>query len=135
MRSLVQQSGLTVCGEAEDGTKAIEFASQLLPDLILLDYSMPGMNGAETASVLKLRLPNVPIILFTLHADDVNEVLRKSVNVDFVLGKSDGMDNLISSVKTLLGISVEPVEVGPIGVIAEIPSVAVPKSVEEKPVD
>lgn len=72
------------------------------------------------------------LFFFTLHTDDVNEVLRKSVDVDFVLGKSDSMDNLISSLKTLLGISVEPVEVGPIGVIAEIPSVAVPKSVEEK---
>jgi CheY-like chemotaxis protein len=51
--------------------KAIETAPRLKPDLILLDYSMPGMNGAETASVLKTHLPSVPMILFTLHRDDV----------------------------------------------------------------
>src|SRR5579859_2214219 len=66
MRSLLENAGYSVCGEAESGTQAIESAPRLNPDLILLDYSMPGLNGAETASILKSRLPEVPIILFTL---------------------------------------------------------------------
>ena len=91
-----------MCGEAESGTRAIESAPRLKPDLILLDYSMPGMNGAETASVLKSQMPEVPIILFTLHADDVGETFKKAVHVDAVLGKSDGMGNLLITINRLL---------------------------------
>jgi CheY-like chemotaxis protein len=54
-----------LCGEAVNGIDAIEKARTLNPDLILLDYSMPAMNGIETGAVLKAMLPNVPVILFT----------------------------------------------------------------------
>jgi CheY-like chemotaxis protein len=102
LRSLLEKAGFSVCGEAESGTRAIESASRLKPDLILLDYSMPGMNGAETASVLKSHMPEVPIILFTLHADDVGESFKRAVHVDAVLRKSDGMDNLLITINRLL---------------------------------
>ena len=63
IRSLLENSGYSVCGEAEDGADAIEKAKELKPDLICLDLSMPRMNGAEAASVLKRLMPTVPIIL------------------------------------------------------------------------
>jgi two-component system, chemotaxis family, chemotaxis protein CheY len=62
IRSLLENTGYAVCGEAEDGADAIEKAKQLKPDLICLDLSMPRMNGAEAASVLKRLMPAVPII-------------------------------------------------------------------------
>ena len=49
-------------------------------------------------------MPEVRIILFTLHADDVGQAMKKALNVDLVLGKSDSMDNLIGHIKTLLDI-------------------------------
>jgi PleD family two-component response regulator len=67
LRSLVETEQFTVCGEAANGAEAIEKAKELAPDLILLDFSMPGMNGGETAKVLKKSMPQVRIILFTLH--------------------------------------------------------------------
>jgi two-component system chemotaxis response regulator CheY len=67
LRSLVETEQFTVCGEAANGAEAIEKAKELAPDLILLDFSMPGMNGGETAEVLKKSMPQVRIILFTLH--------------------------------------------------------------------
>src|SRR5215471_2546946 len=81
---------LEICGEAVDGVDAIEKAEQLNPDLILLDLSMPKMNGAETASVLKRRMPNIPIILFTLYDEAMGKSLASVLGVDLVLPKTEG---------------------------------------------
>src|ERR1700684_4470185 len=58
-----------ICAEAVNGEEAIALAIQHKPDLIVLDFQMPVMNGIEAAYELKRLMPNVPIILFTLHAD------------------------------------------------------------------
>jgi two-component system response regulator NreC len=55
--------------EAHDGRDSIEKALRLRPDLIVLDLSMPVMNGLDAARELKHRMPSVPIILFTFHVD------------------------------------------------------------------
>jgi DNA-binding NarL/FixJ family response regulator len=55
--SLVETDQFTVCGKLADGKEAIDKAPDLNPDLILLDYPMPRVNGAETASVLKRLMP------------------------------------------------------------------------------
>lgn len=59
--TLEQQDGWEVCGEAADGREAIEKAQQLKPDLIVLDLSMPVMNGLEAARVLKGLFPSLPL--------------------------------------------------------------------------
>jgi two-component system, chemotaxis family, chemotaxis protein CheY len=102
IRSLLESTGCLVCGEAEDGADAIEKAKQLKPDLICLDLSMPRMNGAEAASVLKRLMPGVPIILFTMHEDSIGQSLARAVGVDKVLGKPDGMSRLTESIAELL---------------------------------
>jgi CheY-like chemotaxis protein len=57
-----------ICAEAENGEQAIELALKLRPDLVILDFAMPVLNGLEAARQLKKIMPNVPIILFTQHA-------------------------------------------------------------------
>jgi CheY-like chemotaxis protein len=57
-----------ICAEAENGEQAIELALKLRPDLIILDFAMPVLNGLEAARQLKKIMPNVPIILFSQHA-------------------------------------------------------------------
>jgi DNA-binding NarL/FixJ family response regulator len=58
--------GWTVCGEAEDGLSGIQKFQELKPDLVLLDFGMPDINGIETASWMSTANPTVPIILFTV---------------------------------------------------------------------
>ena len=61
-----------VVGEAEDGAEALAKAKELKPDLILMDISMPHGNGLETLSAIKKELPDVKIIMLTVHDKDEN---------------------------------------------------------------
>lgn len=92
---------LEICGEAVDGMDAIEKATQLNPDLILLDLSMPRMNGKEAASVLKRRMPDVPIILFT-YDEAVGVSVASALGVDLVVPKTEGMTALAERAQALL---------------------------------
>lgn len=64
---LEQQDSWKVCCEAADGREAIERAQQIAPDVIVLDFQMPVMNGLDAAKEIRRRLPNIPILMLTLH--------------------------------------------------------------------
>ena len=76
---LAQQDGLKVCGEAANSAEAINKASELLPDLVLLDINMPGGNGLETSRVLKQKVPQTKILIVTQH--DPNQMLPCALEV------------------------------------------------------
>jgi two-component system, NarL family, vancomycin resistance associated response regulator VraR len=78
-----------VCGEAVNGLDAIEKARTLNPDLILLDYSMPSLNGIETGAVLKAMLPKVTLILFTTQDTRAIESAAISAGIQAVVAKTD----------------------------------------------
>ncbi len=67
-RVLESQQNIKVCGEAENGREAINQAERLKPDLIVLDLSMPVMNGLEAARVLRGMMPKIPILMYTSFA-------------------------------------------------------------------
>src|SRR5213079_3488901 len=64
-----READFEVCGEAENGREAIEEAQELRPDLIVMDLSMPVMNGIDAARVLKGMMPTVPLIIFSEYSD------------------------------------------------------------------
>jgi DNA-binding NarL/FixJ family response regulator len=90
-----------VCGEAVNGVDAIEKARTLHPDLILLDYSMPAMNGIEVGAVLKAMLPEVPVILITGQDTSAIESAAISVGIRAVVPKTD-IGRLAGHLDTLL---------------------------------
>jgi chemotaxis response regulator CheB len=69
LRRVFEQADWEVCGEAENGHEAIEKAKHLNPQVIVLDLSMPLMNGLTAGRILKQMLPAVSLILFTLHGN------------------------------------------------------------------
>jgi DNA-binding NarL/FixJ family response regulator len=99
---LAGRRDIAVCGEAANGLEAVEKAKTLKPDLVLLDLAMPEMNGAETASVLKMTVPNVRIILFTMYSESVGSYLTSAIGIDAVLSKPDGMTALVKAVDAAL---------------------------------
>ncbi len=66
-RILSSEKDLEVCGEAKDGSEALQKARELLPDLILLDISMPGMNGLEVARRLREEVRQAKILVISQH--------------------------------------------------------------------
>ena len=67
---LNNQPDLEIVGEVADGQGAIQQADILLPDLVLCDINLPGMNGLEVTRILKRRHPQMAVIILTLHEDD-----------------------------------------------------------------
>jgi DNA-binding NarL/FixJ family response regulator len=99
---LQTRRNIEVCGEAANGTEAIEKAKLLRPDLIVLDLAMPEMNGAEAASVLKKIMPNMRIIIFSMYSENIGRALTSAIGVDMVISKPDGMIALMEAIDTLL---------------------------------
>jgi len=106
MRFYLERGGHIICGEAKNGIEGVALAKETLPDVVLLDLTMPELSGIETAAILKRTLPQIPIILFTLHEDGINQELAAMMGVDMVVNKLDGVPKLAESVKALLERSV-----------------------------
>lgn len=98
--------GLTnfrVCGEAANGVDAIKMATELKPDLVVMDLAMPLMNGLEASTILKNAMPGVPIVLLTLYADEVPVPRSSAFGIATVLSKVDGLAPLLECLEKLLG--------------------------------
>ena len=69
LRNIIEQrSNMHIIGEASDGREAIKVASKLLPDVIVIDLAMPGMNGIEAAQQIHKNHPNIKIIGLSMHS-------------------------------------------------------------------
>lgn len=101
IRALLQAiPGWEICGNATDGNEAIAKATQLHPDLIILDYAMPGLDGLSAAKQIHKLLPAVPIILHTLYASTELNLVANKYGIRRVVDKKSGA--LISAVEELL---------------------------------
>ena len=98
---LEQQNGWEVCGEAANGREGIEKAQQLNPDVIVLDLSMPVMNGIEAARELTRLLPSVPLLMWT--SFETSNLTQKalSAGIRTVVSKSES-EGLVSNIQALL---------------------------------
>jgi DNA-binding NarL/FixJ family response regulator len=75
---LVQEEGLSIVGEADNGNSAVELCLALLPDVVILDISMPDLNGIEVARRIALNAQEIRIVILSMHTDKeyVAEELR-----------------------------------------------------------
>jgi DNA-binding NarL/FixJ family response regulator len=93
---------MTICAEADDGVEAIEQAKVHHPDLVLMDLSMPNMNGLEAASVIKTEVPSSRIVVFTMCPDALIAPMARAAGVDLVVPKSKGVRALMESIHEFL---------------------------------
>ncbi len=102
LRALIEtRPGWKVVAEARDGLEALKAAEMTKPDIVVLDYSMPVMNGLEVARQLPARPRRPEILIFTMHDDDA--ILREAVlaGVRGYLLKSDAQGHLLEALETL----------------------------------
>ena len=94
------EAGYELCAAAKNGEEAITLAKLHQPDLIILDFSMPVMNGVEAARELKKIMPNVPIILFTLFSPAATELALGEFSVDRIVPKAE-LSHLMTHIRQL----------------------------------
>jgi CheY-like chemotaxis protein len=100
LRAMLQRDPVwEVCGDAVDGREAIEKAVKLHPDLVILDFAMPRVNGLEAASQIRELLPGVPIVMLTMYAAQIKAEIADSYRV---VDKTQS-EALIPALKELLG--------------------------------
>src|SRR5260370_5446351 len=88
-----------VCGEAQNGVDAIRMVSETSPDVVILDLSMPGMNGFEIAARIRLVAPSIRIVFFSAH--EVPATARW-VGADAFVSKSCPLQELVLTVNRVL---------------------------------
>jgi DNA-binding NarL/FixJ family response regulator len=97
-----REEDFDVCGEAENGREAVDKAQELHPDLILLDLSMPVMNGLDATRILKRVMPEVPVIMFSAHSDSSTEKAARSAGVRAFVSKFEHISVLLGKARSAL---------------------------------
>jgi two-component system, chemotaxis family, chemotaxis protein CheY len=99
--TIVRSRDWIVCGEAEDGWSGVKKFQELRPDLVLLDLTMPDINGLEAARMTSGSDPTVPIILFTAVDADGLENAARNVGICAVVPKTQSW-NLLKTIETAI---------------------------------
>jgi len=100
--SLFMLDGFSVCGEPGDGAQAIEEAKQTQPDVIVLAFSMPEMNGIRAAKALRQIMPHVPLILFTAHSSSALEKDAVAAGIAAIISKRQDASDLVTKARELV---------------------------------
>jgi DNA-binding NarL/FixJ family response regulator len=102
LRSLLENhEDWQVCEEACNGREAIVKADQSTPDVILLDFEMPEMNGLEAARQIRQRFPTLPILMVSLHMSHLLEAEAKKAGIQGACAKSN-IGCVVEAVSALL---------------------------------
>jgi DNA-binding NarL/FixJ family response regulator len=107
---LERHPGFEIVGEAEEGAEAVEFASRLDPDVVLMDLRMPGMDGVEATGRIKAELPHVKVLVLTTYDDDERILAAFREGAAGYLLKDRPSEELVSAVREVMqgGVPVDP---------------------------
>ncbi len=93
----------SICAEASNGTEAVEKALHYQPDVIIMDITMPGMNGLEASAEIAKSRSDIPVILFSLHLSEDLVNHFQSGGIRGAVGKGEAARDLVEAVKKVLG--------------------------------
>lgn len=99
IKDIVEDNGYEVIGYAKDGEEAIELYKELKTDIVILDIIMPGLNGLETAEILKKQDPAVKILMLSSLCDAGTMEEVKSIGVKHLIPKPLEADVLLASLE------------------------------------
>jgi two-component system response regulator NreC len=110
LRALLERQQLQVVAEAGDGHEAVRLAEVHVPDIGVLDLSMPGWNGLEAAGEIIRRVPGVRLVLLTMHTDEHHIVAALRVGVRAYVFKTQAACDLLEAIQVVVngGIYLSP---------------------------
>jgi CheY-like chemotaxis protein len=103
LRNMLELDGFEVVAEAGSGPEAVEVVGGADPDIIVVDYKMPEVDGLETAARVRALRPDQVMILYTAFVDPDLEARARQVGVSVVLGKVEGLESLEREITRLCG--------------------------------
>jgi DNA-binding NarL/FixJ family response regulator len=98
-RISAQEPDLQVVGEAEDGEEAIRLTHLLRPDIVLMDFVMPRVNGVEAMRRIKVAHPKTKVIIMTVHTEDAYRRTAEASGTDAFLLKKTLMTTLLPTIR------------------------------------
>ena len=101
LRAILEKEGLQVIGEAATGREAVALAHRLRPDLVVMDISMPGLNGVDATKRLVAELPGIKVIALSMHADRRYVVAMFAAGAVGYLLKNSASEELIQAVRAV----------------------------------
>jgi DNA-binding NarL/FixJ family response regulator len=94
LTSMLSLDGFAVVGDASSGMAAVDAVEEADPDIVVIDYKMPGMDGLATARGIRERRPDQVMILYTAYIDDALERAATDAGISLCIGKVDGLASL-----------------------------------------
>ncbi|MCA1704474.1 MAG: response regulator transcription factor [Actinobacteria bacterium] len=91
---MLELDGFDVVGQASSGADAVTLAEETSPDVIIMDYKMPGMDGLTAARAIRETKPDQSIILYTAYLDPKLEQQAREAGVAMTVGKVEGLNQL-----------------------------------------
>jgi CheY-like chemotaxis protein len=103
LRNMLDLDGFEVVAEAPNGATALELITDADPDVVVIDYSMPDMDGIETAARIRAQRADQVMIMYTAYLQPEIEQQARQVGIALVLGKVEGLESLEREISRLCG--------------------------------
>jgi two-component system, NarL family, response regulator LiaR len=103
LRSLLEEQGLQVVGEAENGQTALRLVTELAPDVVIMDMKMPGLTGVETTRKISGIAPLTRVVVLTISAEDDDVMNAVMAGACGYLLKDSSIDRLIDGIRAAAG--------------------------------
>jgi DNA-binding NarL/FixJ family response regulator len=104
LRRIIEESeDIEVIAEADDGRTAIQLAREKCPDVAVIDISMPGLDGLEVISQLKIYLPDLPIIMLTMHEEEQYVVRAIEAGAMGYVTKRSAPEHIVKAIQQVMG--------------------------------
>lgn len=102
LRSLLEVSGMEVVGEAADGREAVRLVQELEPDVVIVDVTMPGLNGVDATEAIRERFPETRIVVLSMHSSSEHVHRAFAAGASAYLLKGSASDEIVSALRAAL---------------------------------